>query len=120
MRAAPLSRISLAVTLLAAASLGFAAARVFDELDGLTPEDGPSGPGGIYRVDLTTGSVLRWAWADAGPDVHDMAAGFEDRDVMGSMQVVGCAQTRNAAADDGDFHDASGQRCGTLRSLPTS
>jgi len=34
----------------AAASLGFAAARVFDELDGLPPEVNPSGPGARDRV----------------------------------------------------------------------
>lgn len=34
---------------------------------------GPSGPGGIYRIDLAGGSVSPWATLQAGPDRHDLA-----------------------------------------------
>ncbi|MBK8540161.1 MAG: VWA domain-containing protein [Ardenticatenia bacterium] len=33
---------------------------------------GPAGPGGIYRIDLATGAVIRWASLQAGPDHHDL------------------------------------------------
>lgn len=36
---------------------------------------GPAGPGGIYRIDLTTGDVTTWLTVpDAGPDHHDSAS----------------------------------------------
>ena len=38
---------------------------------------GPGGPGAIYRLDLSTGSVEIWADVpDAGADLHDPAGGF--------------------------------------------
>ena len=34
---------------------------------------GPSGPGGIYRIDLAGGAVSPWVSLQAGPDRHDLA-----------------------------------------------
>ncbi|MFN2115712.1 MAG: VWA domain-containing protein [Anaerolineae bacterium] len=39
---------------------------------------GPGGPGQIYRIDLATGTVERWAVVDAGPDRHDPASPDDD------------------------------------------
>lgn len=38
---------------------------------------GPAGPGGIYVVDLPTGSIRPWQVLDAGPDWHDLANNFD-------------------------------------------
>ena len=48
---------------------------------------GPSGPGGIYRIDLGSGAVSAWASLQAGPDRHDL----KDREDEGAALWVGRA-----------------------------
>ncbi len=50
----------------------------------------------------------------------DMVAGLEQRDVVCGMQMVRGGQPGDAAADDGDLHDAPPQRCGTRWMRATS
>jgi hypothetical protein len=38
---------------------------------------GPGGPGGIYKIDLTSGAVTTWASIAAGHDPHDMSNSFD-------------------------------------------
>jgi Mg-chelatase subunit ChlD len=47
---------------------------------------GAGGPGGIYRLDLTSGAASRWTWLDAGSDTHDLERDYDERAVAGVGQ----------------------------------
>jgi Mg-chelatase subunit ChlD len=68
-------------------------------------EFGPGGPGAIYRIDVATGTVLRWASLAVGPDHHDQrtnddapAATWVGRASLGDIEL---------AADGSELYVAS-------------
>ena len=60
---------------------------------------GPLGPGGIYRIDTTTGTVLPWAALPAGRDPHRFNQAF-DQAAANSVGVTGLGDLELTATGD--------------------